>query len=59
VRTDLPALLDARGARGEGEVGRDAGVVLVDRHPDAAHRFEHVDRERPDLEIGRLLRRAP
>jgi hypothetical protein len=59
VRTDLAPLLDARGARGEREVGGDAGVVLVDGHADAAHRFEHVDRERSDLQVGRLLRRAP
>jgi hypothetical protein len=59
VRADLPALLDARGARGEREVGGDTGVVLVDRHPDATHGLEHVDRERADLQISRLLRRAP
>ena len=55
----LTTLLHTRGARGEGEVGGDAGLVVVEGDADRAHRLEHVDRERADLQIGRLERRAP
>ena len=54
----LATLLDACGAGGEREVGRDAGVVVVDGNADAAHRFEHLDLERADAEVGGLQWRA-
>ena len=52
---DLASLLHARGASGELEVGHDSRLVLVEGDAQPPHRFHHVDRERPDRDVGRLV----
>src|SRR4029450_5957315 len=55
----LATFLHRGGAGGEGEVAGDAGLVVVDDQPGAAHGLEDLELEGADGELGGLLGHAP